>query len=312
MKIKFIVNPTSGRRSGARLGQKLIDFGEVSCTDLAGQNCARELAKEAVFRGFDRVVAVGGDGIVNEIINGLAEAGGLDTPFGIIPAGVGNSFAKNLGIPQDFPKALEVALGSAMVRVDLGKINGRYFSNVVSFGFDAKVTDLARSIKEKYGFLPKDLTYLLAALRENALVGPGKYRVAVNVNGHRLTGSVSLLVIANGQSYGGIFRIAPEADLQDGLFDLCWVKPISKVEVLTRIHRVVQGTHATLPEVETLKSEAFTVSSPDPLIGEMDGEILEPQKEYRICSVPRALRVLVPPPPHAEKIKEEVPGLQPA
>lgn len=311
MKVKFVVNPTSGRRSGVGFGRRLAEFGEVSHTDLAGRNCAKELTKEAVLKGFDRIVAVGGDGIVNEVVNGLAEAGGLGTPLGIIPAGVGNNFSKNLGIPQCFPKALKVALGNAVARVDLGSINGRYFVNVVSFGFDAKVTDSAREIKAKYGFLPKDLTYLIAALRENALAGLGRYRITVGINRHKLMGSVAFLAIANGKSYGGIFRIAPEADLQDGLFDLCWVGPMGKIGALTRIHRLVQGTHVTLPEVQMLKAGAFTVSSPDLLISEMDGEILEPQKEYKICCLPRALRVLVPPPLQAEKIRKEVPGLQP-
>lgn len=312
MKTKFIVNPTSGKCLGEKFSRKLTDLGDVICTSPTGRSCARELAKAAVIMGFDRIVAVGGDGIINETINGMAEAAGLNIPLGIIPAGVGNNFAKNLGIPLGFRESLETAMGDCVSRIDLGKANDRYFANVISFGFDAKVTGLARDIKRKYGFLPKDLTYLVAALRENIVSGAGRYPITASVNGFRLVGDAAFLVIANGASYGGIFRIAPDADMRDGLLDLCWVKPMGRVRILANIHKVVQGVHTTLPEVKMLKANYLTVSSPEPLICEIDGEVSEPKREYKICVIPRALKVLVPSYPAVEMIKIEVRELQPA
>lgn len=293
MKVKFIVNPTSGKCAGLKISQDLAGFGDVSCTSAADRNCAFELAKKAVLEGFERIVAVGGDGTINETINGMAAVEGLNVPLGIIPIGTGNDFARNLGIFPDPKKALDVALGNCVSRVDLGMVNRKYFANVVSFGFDAKVTALARDLRRTYGFLPKELIYLLATLKENIVSGLGKYPVTMRADGFPLAGGeVAFLVIANGRTYGRIFKIAPRADTGDGLLNLCRIKPMGRLRALANIYKVIRGTHETLPEVMTKVAESFDVFSAIPLVCEMDGEVLAPQLEYKISVAPKALKVL--------------------
>lgn len=315
MRVRVIVNPAAGMGRARKVGREIaallkeiteeqgIKF-DIVYTLPSGENSATNLAREAVKRGFQRIIAVGGDGTINEVVNGIGES---DVILGIIPAGVGNDFAKALNLPKNPKRALNSALFNEEILVDLGRSNGRLFVNVVSFGIDAKITQSAANLKIRYPFLPREGVYLLALFRE--LLFPLEYpqiHLCLLKEGVVTCSKESiLLAVANGSRYGGMFKIAPEANLRDGLFEICWIQKMGRIKILLNLYRFILGTHAKLKEVRTLRTSCLSVLAPNLLPCEMDGEILEAKREYKITVVPKALKVVVP----SQKEVEYVPTL---
>ncbi len=293
----------AGRGFGARIIDDSIrlidDFARrginvhICSTSNSNQDTAFELTRRAVLDGFNRIVFVCGDGGINEGINGLASVGKLDLPIGVVPIGVGNNFAKNIGIPLDSREAIKVALGDCQSQVDVGVVNGRLFANAVSFGFDARITKVAIGTKKRYGFFPKDWIYLATAIKE-MILGIKKYQVELQSGIFHFEGKVILVAVTNGESYGAIFKIAPGADPRDGMLNVCLIEPMGKLRAFANILKVIQGTHLGLPEVMTLKTSSLVISSPEKLICQVDGEVIDPKEEYRISVLPKALNLLVP------------------
>lgn len=305
MRIKFIVKPIFKKQNLKEYQEEFLKFkeelqkreGKVEevFTIAQGENNAQILAQKAIEEGFDRIVLVGGDGLLNEGVNGIIEGtqGRIPSDFalGIIPTGSGNNFAKALKIPKDIKEAFQVIKKDKTTLVDIGKVNERFFVNVVSFGFDAKVNKLANEIKEKYHFLPREGSYLLAALKEIIVKIP-LYKIQIEGDEINLKQKVILLAVNNGPSYGAIFKIAPAAAVNDGKFDVCLIESVGRIRALFDIYRVIQGTHIHLPEVKMSKASFLIISSPEPLPYEIDGEVLEPQKKYKISVFPKALKIL--------------------
>jgi len=302
MKIKFITKPISNRKKArdykeeiSKLKKEDIEI-EESFTEAQGENNARILASKAIKQGFNRIVFVGGDGILNEGVNGIMKAaeGKMPSDFaiGIIPTGSGNNLAKALRIPPDIKKAFGLIRDGKTIPIDIGRANERYFVNVISFGFDAIINKLANDIKGKYQFLPKEGSYLLAALKE-IVSRISNFNVRIKGKGINLEKRFTSMAINNGQSYGAIFKIAPKAIVDDGEFDVCLIEPVGRIRALSDIYRVIQGTHADLPEVTMFKSSSLEISSPEPLPCEADGEVLEPEQEYKVNVLPKALNVIM-------------------
>lgn len=329
-RIMIVVNPKSGRGSGGRCYQKiskslkkLSDENEIAVkivfTQREGERNATKLAKRAVEEKYSLIVVIGGDGTYNEVANGVAGSG---IPLLLIEAGSGNDFPKALGIPKDPRKAFELITQGKVVSVDLGKVNERVFVNVFGLGFDARVTRCAESLKQKLSFIPVKFLYLIALLRE--LLFKIEYLpLEIKISEpktllKRMSGRVTLLVVANGPSCGGVFKLAPQADLQDGLLDLCLIKKTSRQRIFRFILKGIAGSHIALPEVIKERGQlpracSLTVSSLDgqDLPCQMDGEVLSPAKEYQISVLPGALNVIVPQtaipvPVLSKKLKEQV------
>lgn len=304
MKIKFIVKPILKKQKAKEFEEEFLKFKEERGNQIerffataSGENNARILAKKAIKEDFGRIIFVGGDGLLNEGVNGIMEAtqGKIPNGFaiGIIPTGSGNNFAKALKIPKDIKGAFQVIKKNKTTLVDIGKVNERFFVNVVSFGFDAKVNKLANDIKEKYQFLPKEGSYLISALKEIIVKIP-LFEIRIEGGETNLKQKVITLAVNNGPSYGAIFKIAPAAVIDDGKFDICAIESVGRIRALLDIYKVIQGTHINLPEVKMFKASSLIISAPEPLPYEMDGEVLEPQKEYRISVLPKLLKILVP------------------
>lgn len=307
MKIKFIVKPFSDKKKAQKFQKEIGKFKkelkkkgvkiEEAFTTLDGETNAGNLAKGAIKQGFNRIIFVGGDGLLNEGVNGIMEAtGGFCPPdfaIGIIPTGAGNDFTKPLKIPRDTGEAFEVIKKDKVNLVDIGKVNERFFVNVISFGFDAKINKLANDLKEKYQFLPRKGSYLIAALKEIIIKIP-LFEVQIKGDGIDFEGEVISVAVTNGSHYGAIFKIAPDALVDDGKFDICFIESVGKLRAFFDIYKIIKGTHASLPEVKMFKASSLEISSPNPLPYEMDGEVLEPKKEYKIIILPKALRVLTP------------------
>jgi len=299
MKIIFIVKPPP-KKDYLKEVLKLKNQFEVSqeFTKKEGPQNARNLAKKAIEEGFERIIFVGGDGLINEGVNGIMAAVkekeiSFDLTLGIIPTGAGNNFAKELGIPKKIKKAFEIIKKNKTTLVDIGKVNDNFFVNCLSFGFDALVNDLANKIKTKYPFLPKEGSYLFAALKEILFKIP-LFEIGIKSEKKDFRGQLVLVSITNGSSYGGIFKINPGASINDGKFNICFIREVGKLRAFFDIYKVIRGTHANLPEVGTMESSFLIISSPQPLPYEIDGEVLLPEKQYQVCVLPKKLKILTP------------------
>jgi len=270
---------------------------EKEFTEKEGPKNAKNLAKRAIEEGFDRIIIVGGDGLLNEGVNGIMEATekiSQNFAIGIIPTGAGNNFAKEIGIPRDIEKAFEIIRKDKNISVDVGKINNRFFINCASFGFDGLVNKLANELKEKYQFLPRPGSYLFAALKEIIKKIP-IFEIKIKGEEIDLKEKVVMAAITNSQSYGTIFKINPGALVNDQKLNLCLISEVGRMRALSDILGVIRGNHSNLPEVKMLKfSSPLTISSPEILPYEIDGEVPEPEKEYQISILPKALKILVP------------------
>jgi diacylglycerol kinase (ATP) len=249
---------------------------------------ARRLAREAVAAGFDVVAAVGGDGTVNETINGLA---GSDTPLAIIPTGTVNVLAMELGIPLDPPDAVKL-LGSGgghVSWIDLGLAGDRYFGLMAGVGMDAAVVAsispvMKKALKEAAFAVQGLATYLT---HEDPLI---------RVTSEERTVEGYFAVIGNSSNYGGAFGITPLADMRDGLLDVCVLKDTSLVSTIWYWTAALINAHIKHPKVEyfrTERAEIRTVEDGKEVLVQTDGEVAG-RLPMECKVVPRGLRVVVP------------------
>ncbi len=303
---KVIVNPTAGRGAAGRaipmIREALDEHGltfELVCTESPWH--AAELAETAIQHGFDTLVSVGGDGTTNEIINGIARArqAGIGTAtLGIIPIGGGNDFAFGMGLPLDFRSSIRTLAKHETRLVDIGYLSGgqypegRYFGNGVGIGFDAVVSFIAAK-KRLRGFAG----YLIAVVQTiyHYFKAP---TVKIDL-GHEIIVQPSLMVsIMNGRRMAGGFMMAPEANQNDGLFDLLIADEVPPSVIWQLIPRFLQGSQFGHPAIKTCRTACVTVQA---VSGQLpvhaDGEeISEGCEQITISIVPQAIELIYPMP----------------
>ncbi len=231
-------------------------------------------------------VVISGDGLVGAIGGAMA---GAETPLGIIPGGRGNDLARVLGIPDDPVAAVAVLAAGETRRIDVGEANGKRFLGIVSVGFDSEANRLANET----GVLRGNLVYAYAAVRTLLGWKPGRFTIRVDEERVRFTGySVS---VANNRAFGGGMFIAPEAQLDDGEFDIVTVGEVSKLRFVGNLPKVFKGTHVEADEVRVFRAPHLELTASRPFPVYADGEHLtELPTSLRV--LPRALSILVPPP----------------
>ncbi len=300
---KVLVNPVSGRGNGeiiypqieSRLKELGADF-DLCRTDYPGH--AIELAAEASAEGYDAVVAVGGDGTANEVVNGLMRAA-LErkghAALGVVSVGRGNDFAFGIGIPPDLDKACKVLVEGRKRWIDIGFVQGgdypagRYFGNGVGIGFDAVVGFEALKLKTLHGFP----SYVVAALKTIFLYfDPPTLRV--EYEGQDLIQPLLMLSIMNGRRMGGGFLMAPDGVVDDGAFNLCIAGNVSRAAVFGLIPRFMKGTQAGHPAISTAKVDHIRVTAVRGTIpAHADGETLcVAGKTLEARIYPKALEVI--------------------
>jgi diacylglycerol kinase (ATP) len=289
-----IVNPVAGRGRGARvLPAVRAAFAAVGITDVR-ESTEREgerlIAARALGEGCDTLVAVGGDGTWSNVANAILHSG-ADARLALIAAGTGNDFAKTAGAPAtDIAATARLVAEGAARRVDVGRIEDRWFLNIAGFGFDIAVLESVARIK----WLKGDPLYLYAALRQ--LGSYAGSEIMVN-SPARARGAVRhlMLVIANARHFGGAFRIAPTASVTDGLLDAIAIEDAPTLRRLQLFAAVIRGTHAAMPEVQMEQSRTFTLQFPEAPAYETDGEYRRAASAaLEVSCVPNALRVVVP------------------
>jgi YegS/Rv2252/BmrU family lipid kinase len=233
------------------------------------------------------VVAVGGDGTVHEV---AAASVGRDLTVGVLPVGSGNDYVKALGIGAELGRALEVLAEGKVRVVDAGEVNGVRFNNGLGIGFDAEV---AAGVAEAPAYLGGTGRYLWSVGR--LLWGFRCHQASLRLDGGEVVEAETILVaVALGTTYGSMFRLAPEASLDDGLFDVVWSEEVGRGEVLRLIPAALGGTLPRHPKVHLARAREVEVELAKEVPAHIDGEILAPTRAFRVRVLPGALRVVAP------------------
>jgi diacylglycerol kinase (ATP) len=276
-KIKLILNPIANHGRSAQIASELRPLlaghsADWSATDNPGH--AAELARAAAEQGFDLVVAVGGDGTVHEVINGLMRVPEKNRPaLGIVPLGSGNDFAHILGVPDDPAQALQSCLAGQPHVIDVGSVRDEhnrleYFNNTIGIGFDAVVTIHTRRITAIHGFLMYFLATVQTIFRNFT---PMDLRVETDTESWEQ--ATIMLTLGNGPREGGGFIVTPQAKLDDGWLNYVTVRKITRLTMLRLVPEVMKGTHARFKQVRMGTCRKMAITSQQPLYVHCDGEI---------------------------------------
>jgi YegS/Rv2252/BmrU family lipid kinase len=283
LKTLIILNPTAGKGSAGRKKNEIseyckaigLDFDLVE-TERPGH--AIELTGRAVADGYEVIVAAGGDGTSNEVINGmmLAKRAGVGSAvMGVLPIGRGNDFAYSMYISTDWKKAADLLKNPPRKPLDIGFVvseffpEGRYFGNGVGIGFDAVVGFVATRSK-----LSGIMSYLVAAIKTIYIFYTAP-KVRIELDDQILTLNTLMVSIMNGRRMGGSFQMAPESKCDDGVFDLCVAGEVSRGKIFALIPKFMNGTQASHPAVQFLRSSNVTVTAVEGVLpAHADGETL--------------------------------------
>jgi YegS/Rv2252/BmrU family lipid kinase len=284
----LLVNPSSGGgralkllpRVEAVLDQRRVPF-RVVRTNSMEHGVAKALA---AVEADELPVVISGDGMLGAIGGAMA---GAETPLGIVPAGRGNDLTRVLGIPSDPVEATEVILAGHSRTIDIGEANGRRFLGIASVGFDSDANRIANASR-----LRGNLVYAYAALRALVAWKPARFTIAIGEERTRVEGYS--VVVANSSAYGGGMYVAPDAELDDGEFDVVTIEKVGKLRFVSNLPKVFKGTHVHNDEVQVVRASRLSLSASRPFAVYADGEHLtDLPADLRV--IPHALRVLVPP-----------------
>ncbi len=288
-KTVFIINPISGTRPKDfmpdHINQRFPgDMAEVIFTEYAGH--AYEIASRKAAEGVQTIVAVGGDGTVNEVASALVNS---KTTLGIIPSGSGNGLARYLGIPMQVTEALELIAHHSTLKIDAGKVNGKYFFCTCGTGFDASVgkkfaTDSRRGM----------LSYVRATIHQFINYSPKKYILKTSHKKIRL--KAFLVTFANAGQYGNNAYIAPHAAIDDGLLDLIILRPFPKTSTITLGLRLFFKNIDQSPFLEVMRVKKATLKRRNhkKMVIHLDGEPMTMRGKLKVKVESKALEVIVP------------------
>lgn len=268
---RIIYNPTSGRELFRRhlpeVLMKLEQAGyETSCHATTCAGDASVAAAAAAERGFDLIIASGGDGTLNEVVNGLAEKPNRPT-LGLIPMGTTNDFARALHIPRDIEDAVDVIIKGETIPVDVGRMNDKYFINIAGGG---RITELTYEVPSKLKTVLGQLAYYLKGIEMLPSFKPTNVRI--EYDGKVFEGEVMLFLIGLTNSVGGFEKLAPDSSINDGLFTLMFLKKTNMAETIRVISLALRGEHLHDPHLEYVKANHIKVTSQETVQLNLDGE----------------------------------------
>ncbi|VEF49147.1 diacylglycerol kinase catalytic region [Bacillus freudenreichii] len=289
---RIIYNPTAGReifkRHIADVLQKLEQAGyEASCHATTGAGDATAAARTAVERKYDVVICSGGDGTINEVVNGIAEQE-YRPKLGIIPTGTTNDFARALHIPRDIDAAVDVITAGDTIPMDIGRMNEHYFINIAGGG---KLTELTYEVPAKMKTVLGQLAYYLKGIE--MLPSIRATDVSIEYDGKLFEGEMMLFLVALTNSVGGFEKLAPDSSINDGLFSLLILKKTNLAEFIRVASLALRGEHVDDPNVIYSKANHIKVKSKEKVQLNIDGEYggLLPAEFYNLY---RHLEVFVP------------------
>ncbi len=299
---KIIVNPAAGANSTHRKWPSIR--GLIKATGVSfdyqfteGKGHGIELAKEAAGDGYRYLVAVGGDGTIHEVANGILQTANFrSTALGIICTGTGSDLSRSVGISHDYSQACSTLTSPRRLAIDIGivkyhkkgQLQQRYFVNSAGIGFDATVAAATEQLPKFFG---GTVPYVTGLVR--SFLGYRNKNIVFKIGNKAPEKTKALsVVVANGKYFGGGMQIAPEASLDDNLFDIIIVGDFGKIELLRIFNRVYKGTHLTYPKVRLEKDTLITIESPQKFLLHADGEVLG-EGPVSFSLVPKALNLVV-------------------
>jgi len=287
-KIFIIWNPFAGgkavkicKRLSEALNEKDMDY---QVFDTNESKSATKTIGGFLDQSFTDLIIIGGDGTINESVNGL----NYDIPVSILPAGTGDDFIKNVSIGQSLDEQIETAVSGQIKRIDLGQCNHRKFVNGVGIGFDGQIVeDMAA---KRVPLLSGHAAYYYHVLR--ILGGYRERRFDYQIDGQAFQKDLILLTIGNGTTFGGGFKLMPEAKVDDGFLEVCEIGKVSGLRRFLNIHKLSNGTHGSLKEINFHKAKGVKVEANDLLFAHIDGERMgQPPFEIKILKEKLQLRV---------------------
>jgi len=284
----LILNPVAGRGKTRKAGETILELFEkyigqfdLFRTEYPGH--AREIAAK-ISSEYSVIVAVGGDGTMHEVVNGMM---GGSAALAAIPTGSGNDFVKMLNLPKDLEHCVKIIRENKRKMIDVGKVGDVYFPNGLGIGFDAWVVRESRKVKKLRGFL----IYLYAVMK--TVFSYKNSTVTFCANGRRVEKKIFLIAIGNGKAVGGGFYLTPDAIIDDGKFDVCIIRGLSKKEVFLNLPKAVKGNHTNMEQVEMMRTDQLEILSEDGIAVHADGELLGMElKDLKISILPQILEVV--------------------
>ena len=284
MKVQAIINPISGVGSKRKIPKLIEDFCsesgfdlELTFTEYAGH--ASTVTKNAINQGAKCIIAVGGDGTVNEIARSMVHS---DAVLGIIPKGSGNGLARELHIPMDVRRALEVIAKGNQTIIDCCKANDRVFFCTCGVGFDAAVSQKFASEKRR-----GSLTYIKNTIEEYLSYKPEIYDLLID--GKSIQEKAFLVACGNASQYGNNAFIAPHANIQDGKLDITILSPFQPIDIAPLAIQLFTKTIDKNSKIHTLKAESLSIIRQNPGVMHLDGEPIMADKQIDIKIIPHSL-----------------------
>ena len=284
----FVVNPRSGVERNKKVQQAIdstLDHGiysyEIRLTQHAGHG--EEIAREAAAGHAYAVIAVGGDGSVNDVIRGLY---GTGTALGIIPKGSGNGLARTLGIPVNVVAALQLINRNLTEKIDIGKANGRFFASNAGVGYDALICKkFAKSTRRGLAVYAWLITKYMWLYRD--------WYWDITVDGQHYRRRAFLVNVANGTQMGYDFKIAPDANWTDGLLDVVVINKFPKILGALLGYKMFNGTLLQSRYVERIRGKEITISNPDLKLMQADGDAMATTNTIQFSIIEQAIAVIV-------------------
>jgi len=285
---RFLVNPSAGRGKSHRALSTLQRLSDEAESELRLSRSAEDLveqARQAVADGVTRLLVAGGDGTFHYVAQSLVGSG---CALGVIPLGRGNDFATDLGVPLELEAAIRFALAGPVRRIDVGRVNNRFFTGYCGVGFDSEAAQVAQRAPAVFS---GPFTYVYSVLRTMLTFRPPT--LSVQLDGGEFQGKAMFAVACNISRFGGGMRIAPDARVDDGALDLVIVKELGKIQLLQVFPKVYSGKHVGHPAVQIARTQTATVSVDRSMtvacdgepIGRTDGNSLEVSLEPLALSV---------------------------
>lgn len=304
-KAMAIINPVSSNgRTGRRwpeisaLLQKSDLVFDYRFTQASGD--ARNIARESLEEGYETLISIGGDGTLNEIVNGfflVSEEIRDRSALGIISMGTGGDFIRTAGIPKNVAEAvLKIAEGKTFL-MDIalsrfidnnGQKTSRYFCNTVDIGLGG---DTAARVNRSNKALGGFISFLYSVIITLILYKNKEVTIVLNDKGV-ITGKTAILAVTNGKYFGGGMKIAPLAELDDGLLDIVFAPDLSKLKLFSSIPSIYRGTHLAIKDLQYFRGKKITITSPEKILIEMDGET-PGWTPLEVEIIPRALKIII-------------------
>lgn len=300
-KVKLIFNPHADKGNAWRLASSLQNLierkGGASWVSTEYPGHATELTTQAAQEGHSIISALGGDGTVHEIVNGLMQIPADERPkLAVVPIGSGNDFANNVGIEMDIERAMLNVFGEDTKAIDIGKITDQtgvteYWDNTMGIGFDGAATIRASKITRLQGFP----MYLLAVI-QTILQHHNVAQMTIETDTETIEQDVLMISICNGPREGGGFHVAPGAVVDDGILDYAMIEGVSRLMMFRLIPEVMNGTHGRFEQVRLGSSRTFKLSYDRPMAIHTDGEVFagftSEIRELSIEILPKAINVI--------------------